>query len=139
MNIRAARLRSKRASLRPYLQLAEIWLTTAKHITLAFLIIMSTKFIEKGASMKRLILVIGLLTVFLTGCVVHDRHSGYRDGYRYSGPTHERVYHHKKIQHHKRLQHHKRVQHHKKLQRHKKYSRPAKHKSHRANHHRHRR
>lgn len=31
--------------------------------------------------MKKMIVVASLLTLFMTGCVVHDRHSGYRDGY----------------------------------------------------------
>lgn len=55
--------------------------------------------------MKKLIVVIGLLTLFLTGCVVHDRHSGYRDGYRYSGPKYERKYH--RDSHYRHRSHHR--------------------------------
>jgi len=47
--------------------------------------------------MKKMLVVVGMLMIFLSGCVVHDRHSGYRDGYRYKGPKYERKYdHHKK-------------------------------------------
>ncbi|ETF01103.1 vir-repressed protein [Advenella kashmirensis W13003] len=31
--------------------------------------------------MKKMIIVASLLTLFMSGCVVHDRHHGYRDGY----------------------------------------------------------
>ncbi len=44
--------------------------------------------------MKKLLVIIGFLSIFLTGCVVHDRHYGYRDGYRHSGPKYERKYTH---------------------------------------------
>lgn len=44
--------------------------------------------------MKKLLVIIGFLSIFLTGCVVHDRHYGYRDGYRHSGPKYERKYNH---------------------------------------------
>lgn len=61
--------------------------------------------------MKKLIVIIGLLTVFLTGCVVHDRHSGYRDGYRYSGPKYERKYdrhsHYRHRSHHREYKKHR--------------------------------
>lgn len=44
-------------------------------------------------------ILVGILAIFLTGCVVHDRHGGYRDGYRYSGPKYERKYERKHYQH----------------------------------------
>ncbi|AHG64958.1 hypothetical protein MIM_c28930 [Advenella mimigardefordensis DPN7] len=45
--------------------------------------------------MKKMLVVAGMLTIFLSGCVIHDRHSGYRDGYRYKGNKYERGYHNK--------------------------------------------
>ena len=46
--------------------------------------------------MKKMLVVVGMLMIFLSGCVVHDRHSGYRDGYRHKGPKYERKYDHRK-------------------------------------------
>ncbi|MGO3125900.1 MAG: hypothetical protein ACTIKR_17910 [Advenella sp.] len=52
--------------------------------------------------MKKMLVVVGMLMIFLSGCVAHDRHSGYRDGYRYKGPKYERKYnHHKKYKSHR--------------------------------------
>ena len=45
--------------------------------------------------MKKMLIVAGMLTIFLSGCVIHDRHSGYRDGHRYKGNKYERGYHNK--------------------------------------------
>ncbi len=41
--------------------------------------------------MKKMIIVTGLMAVFMSGCVVHDRHSGHRD----HGPKYDRKHHNK--------------------------------------------
>lgn len=69
--------------------------------------------------MKKLLVVIGFLAIFLSGCVVHDRHYGYRDGYRYSGPKYERKHnYHKRHRYYRPRSHHREYRGHRSYHRH---------------------
>ncbi len=79
--------------------------------------------------MKKLLVIIGFLAIFLTGCVVHDRHYGYRDGYRNGGPKYERKYNH-----YSRHRYHRPRSYHRKYRSHRDY---RGHRSHHGHHRRH--